>query len=156
MKNYYQIIGIDTDASQETIKNAYLLKIKKYHPDLYAGDKNFALQKTSELNEAYEVLKDETKRAEYNKKINIKQNKTIKDWWKDLTRQWQDMKKMYDMSKKKKKKNSPKLTKEEQQLKNDKKKLTSLILITLIAIFVILFITFNSYFICFFYHSCFC
>lgn len=138
MKNYYQIIGVDQEASQETIKHAYLLKIKKYHPDTYAGDKDFALEKTRELNEAYEVLKDETKRAEYDGTIvKTKKSSPFWNWLKFIKKNfdvWQDN--MKPDSKQKKEK--PKLSKEEQQIKDDKKKLTWLIIGTIIAIVVIL------------------
>lgn len=66
MKNYYKIIGVSKNASLDHIKVAYLEKMKKYHPDVFAGDKNLAMQKTTELNEAYNTLKDEEKRKEYN------------------------------------------------------------------------------------------
>ena len=140
MKNYYQIIGVDKDASQETIKNAYLLKVKKYHPDLYAGDKDFALAKTSELNEAYEILKDENKRAEYDAKINKpKKQWSIKKWWQQLKQNWEIYKESHRVDDTpKKKKEKPKLSKEEQQLKNDKNKLTAFINATIVAIIVIL------------------
>lgn len=150
MKNYYQIIGVDVDSSKETIKNAYLLKIKKYHPDIYTGDKDFAMQKTLELNQAYEVLKDETRRAEYDKKNNIHKNSTrispIKECWIGIKLWWQNYKQMYEIGKadkqkeKKKKKEKPKLSKEEQQAKNDNKKLIMLIVATIIAILIILLI----------------
>lgn len=151
MKNYYQIIGVDVDSSKETIKNAYLLKIKKYHPDVYTGDKDFAMQKTLELNQAYEVLKDETKRAEYDKKNNIHQNSTrispIKEWWIGIKLWWKNYKQMYEIGKenkkkdkKKKKKEKPKLSQEEQQERNDNKKLILLIGATIIAILIILLI----------------
>lgn len=142
MKNYYQIIGVDSDASEETIKRAYLLKVKKYHPDVYTGDKAFAMQKTAELNEAYEVLKDETKRAEYNKtiKLNEPPKQTLKDRWqqyKQRLNEWRKVLHMETGNSTKEKKQKPKLTKEQEQEKNDKKKLTSLIIVTLVAILVI-------------------
>ena len=138
MKNYYQIIGVDVDATQETIKNTYFLKVKKYHPDLYNGDKNFAMQKTSELNEAYDVLKDETKRAEYDKKIlKTKKPSSFKVWLKTVKQNfdiWQDNMKPDSKPGKEK----PKLSDEEQQQKNDKNKLTAFIIATAVAILVIL------------------
>lgn len=63
MINYYKVIGVNQDASLNSIKNAYLLKVKKYHPDIYKGDKTFAEQKMIELNEAYDYLKNEQNRA---------------------------------------------------------------------------------------------
>ena len=80
MKNYYNLLGIKQTATAEQIKNAYLEKMKKYHPDIFVGDKNFAMQKTKELNEAYNTLKDNEKRKEYNAKItnNNKENIILK------------------------------------------------------------------------------
>ncbi|MBE7082885.1 MAG: hypothetical protein E7378_04375 [Clostridiales bacterium] len=70
-KNYYKIIGCNYDADEATIRNSYLIKVKKYHPDTYTGDKIFAEQKLIELNQAYDVLKDAEKREIYNKKNRI-------------------------------------------------------------------------------------
>ena len=72
MKNFYEIIGVEPNADFASIKSAYLKKIKEYHPDVYEGDKDFAEQKTAEITEAYNVLKDEQLRKEYDLKNNIK------------------------------------------------------------------------------------
>jgi molecular chaperone DnaJ len=63
-KDYYEVLGVKRDASQEDIKRAYRKLARKYHPDLNPGDKG-AEQKFKELNEAYEVIGDPKKRAEY-------------------------------------------------------------------------------------------
>lgn len=63
-KNYYEILGVDKSASQDDIKKAYLKLAKKYHPDLNPGDAS-AGEKLKEVNEAYEVLSDQTKRSNY-------------------------------------------------------------------------------------------
>jgi molecular chaperone DnaJ len=63
-KNYYDILGVNKGASADDIKSAYRKLAKKYHPDLNKDDKN-AEAKFKEVNEAYEVLSDEKKRANY-------------------------------------------------------------------------------------------
>lgn len=66
---FYEILGVSKNASQEEIRNAYKTLVKKYHPDLYQGDKAFAEKKTQEINEAYDILSDSEKRASYNVEI---------------------------------------------------------------------------------------
>ena len=63
-KNYYETLGVDKNASQDDIKKAYRVLVKKYHPDLHPGDAA-AAEKFKEINEANEVLSDEKKRKEY-------------------------------------------------------------------------------------------
>lgn len=64
-KDFYEILGVKKDASQEEIKKAYRRLARKYHPDLNPGDKT-SEQKFKEINEAYQVLSDPKKRADYN------------------------------------------------------------------------------------------
>ena len=65
MKNYYEILGIEENSSKEEIKKAYRNLAIQHHPDK-GGDEN----KFKEINEAYEVLGDEQKRAQYNNQKN--------------------------------------------------------------------------------------
>ncbi|MGN0594991.1 MAG: J domain-containing protein [Hominimerdicola sp.] len=65
MKDYYNILGVNQNAPDEVIKASYKALAKKYHPDLYDGDKLFAEHKMKEINEAYDILSDEIKRKEY-------------------------------------------------------------------------------------------
>lgn len=64
-KDYYEILGVDRDADQRTIKRAFLKKARKVHPDV--SDDPEAESKFKELNEAYSVLSDEQKRANYDR-----------------------------------------------------------------------------------------
>lgn len=70
---YYQVLGLQPDASNLEIKHAYRRLVKTYHPDvaqkLTARQKQDAHQKTTRLNEAYETLKDKGKRAAYDSLI---------------------------------------------------------------------------------------
>ena len=63
-KNYYDILGVDKNASEDEIKSAYRKLAKKYHPDLNK-DNPEAATKFKEVAEAYEVLGDSTKRSNY-------------------------------------------------------------------------------------------
>jgi molecular chaperone DnaJ len=63
-KDFYKTLDVDKKASPEEIKKAFRKLARKYHPDLNPGDKG-AEQKFKELNEAYEILSDTKKRAEY-------------------------------------------------------------------------------------------
>lgn len=62
-KDYYEILGVNKDASEDEIKSAYRRLAKKYHPDLNKTEE--AANKFKEINEAYEVLGDSKKRANY-------------------------------------------------------------------------------------------
>ena len=70
MKNYYKILQVDKDASPEIIKVAYKLLVKKNHPDLREGeDKKNAEEKIKEINEAYDILSNPIKKAEYDQTL---------------------------------------------------------------------------------------
>ena len=63
-KDYYSVLGVEKTAPQDAIKKAYRKLAKKYHPDKNSGDKK-AESKFKEVGEAYEVLSDAKKRAQY-------------------------------------------------------------------------------------------
>jgi molecular chaperone DnaJ len=60
-KDYYNLLGVDKNASKDDIKKAFYKLAAKYHPDKKGGDE----AKFKEVNEAYQVLSDEKKRKEY-------------------------------------------------------------------------------------------
>lgn len=63
MKNYYEILGITRNASKDEIKKAYRKLAHKYHPDKSSGEDG----RFKEINEAYHVLVDDQKRAQYDR-----------------------------------------------------------------------------------------
>lgn len=63
-RDYYEILGVSRDATDEEIKKAYRRLALKYHPDRNPGDKE-AEEKFKEINEAYAVLSDKEKRRHY-------------------------------------------------------------------------------------------
>lgn len=62
-KDYYKILGVDRNASEEEIKKAFRRLAHQYHPDKAGGDE----KKFKEINEAYQVLSDKEKRAQYDR-----------------------------------------------------------------------------------------
>jgi len=70
MTNYYEVLGVKQDASLDEIKSSYRALQKKYHPDVYKGDNpDYAAEMVKRANEAYSVLSDETRRAEYDQQL---------------------------------------------------------------------------------------
>jgi len=66
-KDYYSILGVCERASREEIRRAFRKLAMKYHPDKNLGNEKWAGEKFKEINEAYAVLGDETKRQEYDR-----------------------------------------------------------------------------------------
>lgn len=65
-KDYYKILGVNLNADLNTIKTSYRNKINEYHPDISKNTN--AREQSILLNEAYQILSNETKRAQYDKK----------------------------------------------------------------------------------------
>lgn len=63
-RDYYEVLGIEKGASKSEIKKAYYKLTKQYHPDLHPDDKECE-ERFKEINEAYEILSDDDKRAKY-------------------------------------------------------------------------------------------
>lgn len=63
--NYYEILKVSKTASQQEIRDSYKSLIKKYHPDIYTRNHEYAEKITKELNIAYQTLSNEETRKEY-------------------------------------------------------------------------------------------
>ena len=66
-RDYYEILGVDRNVSDDELKKAYRKLARQHHPDLQTGDhqKKASEEKFKEVNEAYEVLSDQEKRKRY-------------------------------------------------------------------------------------------
>ena len=59
MRDPYEVLGVDRNASDDEVKNAYRKLAKKYHPDLNPGDES-AAEKMNEVNAAYDAIRNGT------------------------------------------------------------------------------------------------
>ena len=64
-KDYYEVLGVDRGASQEEIKKTFRRLALRYHPDRNPQNQKQAEERFKEINEAYQVLIDESRRREY-------------------------------------------------------------------------------------------
>lgn len=78
--NYYDILKINKNASHQEIKTSYKKLIKRYHPDLYPGNKIKAETITRNLNEAYEILSDPEKKRIYDLSLEEQINENNKQY----------------------------------------------------------------------------
>lgn len=69
-KNYYEVLEVDKNASDEIIGRAYKVLAKRYHPDLQEGATKIEYEEQmKKINEAYSILSDNDKRKEYDMKL---------------------------------------------------------------------------------------
>ena len=69
VRNYYEMLGVNKNASSSEIKKAYRTLAIRYHPDRNLGNKA-AEEKFKDINEAYETLSDQTRRVQYDQSLN--------------------------------------------------------------------------------------
>lgn len=80
MKDYYEILEVSKNASEEIIEKAYKVLAKKYHPDLQEEqNKKQAEEKMKLINEAYEVLSDVDKRKKYDIELENEEERKIQE-----------------------------------------------------------------------------
>ena len=66
-RDYYEVLGVDKNVSDDELKKSFRRLAKKYHPDANPDNKEEAERKFKEVNEAYEVLSDKQKRSMYDR-----------------------------------------------------------------------------------------
>ncbi len=82
-ENYYEVLQVNKNASNEIIEKAYKTLVKKYHPDLQLDNQKIEFEeKIKKINEAYEVLSDSEKRKNYD--LTLKQNEISINDYNDL------------------------------------------------------------------------
>ncbi|HLH86317.1 MAG TPA: molecular chaperone DnaJ [Thermoplasmataceae archaeon] len=85
-KDYYSILGVPRNASQDEIKRAFRTLARKYHPDANPDNKKEAEEKFKEISEAYEVLSDENKRRMYDQTGRVEFGQGRSDFtWQDFS-----------------------------------------------------------------------
>lgn len=75
LRNYYAMLGVSRDATSEEIKKSFRRLARQYHPDVNPGNKT-AEEKFKDINEAYDVLSDETKRLDFDQRFFGKTKRT--------------------------------------------------------------------------------
>ena len=85
--NYYQLLGIDAKADRQTVKQAYLAKIKEWHPDKNPDRTDEAEEKTKVLNQAYQILGDPEQRKNYDRMLRYTEGKDFNEYINDEAHQ---------------------------------------------------------------------
>jgi len=81
--NYYKLLGIDAKADRQTVKQAYLAKIKEWHPDKNPDCRGEAEEKTKLLNQAYHILGDPEQRKNYDRMLRFTKGKDFNEYIND-------------------------------------------------------------------------
>jgi len=83
LTNYYKLLGIDPKADRQTVKQAYLAKIKEWHPDKNPDRREEAEEKTKVLNQAYHILGDPEQRKNYDRMLRYTKGKDFNEYVND-------------------------------------------------------------------------
>ena len=81
--NYYNLLGIDPTADRQTVKQAYLEKIKEWHPDKNPDRAQEAEEKAKALNQAYHILRDPEQRKNYDRMLRYTSGKDFNKYIND-------------------------------------------------------------------------
>ena len=81
--NYYNLLGIDPKADRQTVKQAYLEKIKEWHPDKNPDRAEEAEEKAKVLNQAYHILRDPEQRKNYDRMLRYTSGKDFNKYIND-------------------------------------------------------------------------
>ena len=81
--NYYTLLGVDPRADGQTVKQAYLSKVKEWHPDKNPDRAEEAEEKTKTLNLAYDILKDPERRKNYDRMLRYTRGKDFNEYIND-------------------------------------------------------------------------
>lgn len=73
----YDILGVSKTATSSEIKKAYKSLVKKYHPDVFEGNKDLAESKIKEINDAYDTLSDPVLREEYDRSLEVPETDNV-------------------------------------------------------------------------------
>jgi curved DNA-binding protein CbpA len=98
--NYYELLGIDPKAGREEVRQAYLNKIKEWHPDKNPGRTADAEEKTKVLNQAYHILADPERRKNYDRMLRFTKGRNFGEYvndavfWKKMDRAYPALKKV--------------------------------------------------------------
>ncbi len=84
--NYYELLGIDPRAGPEKVRQAYLNKVKEWHPDKNPDRAEEAEEKTKILNQAYHILGDAERRKNYDRMLRFTRGKDFGEDFGELSK----------------------------------------------------------------------
>ena len=119
-KNYYYILGINLDATQDQVKKAFRKLSHKFHPDKNGGDIFFE-ERFKEIREAYEILSDVEKRRSYDLNFNAKQSSANNNFYRNFEEEIRSEQDKLKKERERLKKEKEEFAKEKQKFRKDSK-----------------------------------